>query len=473
MTEPGQEGSAVEVRGLVAALDWSTTPLGPMASWPPELRIAVDLMLGSAAQIVMFCGPELVAIYNDAYAPTIGTKHPRALGRPARESWAELWDDLEPMLRHVLSSGETLAARDRPFVIERGRGQERVYFDMSYSPVCDAHGQVLAVLCIVTETTERIRVQDVEKRLAAIMRSTSDAILGTDLEMIITSWNAGAEALYGYTAEEALGRSVFMLIPKKLHAAEHAIFDSIRRGEPVEPHETVRLRRDGTLVDVSLTVSPVYDGTGAIVGASKIARDISVKKDAERLQSVLVGELKHRIKNVLATVTAIARQTFGTEVGNKEAVTAFEERLGALSRALDLLTQESWQSSELGRIVEEALAPYDRRRFHIEGPVIDMAPQPAIGFALALHELATNAAKYGALCVETGQVRLTWDIDPDGTGFSVRWEERGGPPVTPPTRTGFGSLMIQRLLGSYLGGEVQLRYAPDGVVCEISAPLQP
>jgi PAS domain S-box-containing protein len=459
------------VRELVATLDWSATPLGPMALWPAELRSAVDIMLGAAAQIVMFCGSDLVAIYNDAYTSTIGNKHPQALGRPARENWAELWTDLEPMLRRVLSSGETIAAKDHPFVIERGRGSENVFFDISYSPVLDAGRQVLAVFCIVTETTERFRAQDIEKRLAAIMRSTSDAILGTDLAMTITSWNAGAEALYGYAAAEVLGRSVFILIPEHLHAAEHAIFDSISRGEPIDSHETVRLRRDGTLVDVSLTVSPIYDGAGTIVGASKIARDISAKKEAERLQGMLMGELKHRIKNVLATVTAIARQTFGAESGNREAVRAFEERLEALSGALDLLTQGSWNSSELGRIVEETLAPYDRARFHIEGPIIAIAPQPAIGLALALHELATNAAKYGALCVETGQVRLSWSLDRDGAGFSVRWQETGGPPVAPPTRRGFGSLMIQRLLGSYLGGEVQLKYEPSGVVCEISAPL--
>ena len=123
------------------------------------LKAAVSLMLPAKAQIVIFWGPELVALYNDAYAPTIGDKHPRALGRPARENWAELWDDLEPLLRRVLETGETVFAKDRPFYIERHGYPESVYFDISYSPVWDEAGKVGGVLCIVSETTERVVAQ--------------------------------------------------------------------------------------------------------------------------------------------------------------------------------------------------------------------------------------------------------------------------------------------------------------------------
>src|SRR5690348_6752731 len=126
---------------LIRTFAWSTTSLGPMAEWPAHLRSAVSLMLPAQAQIVLFWGPEFVAIYNDAYAPTIGEKHPRALGRPARENWSELWDDLEPLLRRVLETGETVFAKDRPFYIERHGYPENVYFDISYSPVRSATGE--------------------------------------------------------------------------------------------------------------------------------------------------------------------------------------------------------------------------------------------------------------------------------------------------------------------------------------------
>jgi len=149
-TNPGSSANSIEhefpsggeMGALIRSLDWSKSGLGPISAWPTPLKAAVRLMLPAKAQIVIFWGPELVALYNDAYAPTIGDKHPRALGRPARESWTELWDDLEPLLRRVLETGETVFAKDRPFYIERHGYPESVYFDISYSPVWDEAGKV-------------------------------------------------------------------------------------------------------------------------------------------------------------------------------------------------------------------------------------------------------------------------------------------------------------------------------------------
>jgi hypothetical protein len=150
---------------LIRALEWDKTSLGPIFAWPAHLKSTINLMLPAQAQIVLFWGPEFVALYNDAYAPTIGDKHPRALGRPARENWAELWDDLEPLLRRVLETGETVFAKDRPFYIERHGYPENVYFDISYSPVRDEAGKVGGVLCIVSETTERVVAQERQRLL--------------------------------------------------------------------------------------------------------------------------------------------------------------------------------------------------------------------------------------------------------------------------------------------------------------------
>ena len=155
-----------EVAALIRAFDWSATSLGPIVGWPTHLRSAVDLILPAKAQIVLFWGAEFIALYNDAYAPTIGQKHPTALGRPARENWAELWDDLEPLLRRVLDTGETVFAKDRPFYIERHGYPETVYFDISYSPVRDEAGGIGGVLCIVSETTERVVAQERQRLLA-------------------------------------------------------------------------------------------------------------------------------------------------------------------------------------------------------------------------------------------------------------------------------------------------------------------
>jgi signal transduction histidine kinase/CheY-like chemotaxis protein len=161
---------------LMAKLHASTSPLGPPADWSPSLRTTVGLMLRAEAQIVLFWGPDFVALYNDAYAPTIGKKHPRALGRPARENWAELWDDLGPLLEGVQSTGKTFLAKDRPFYLERSGYGETVYFDVSYSAVPEADGSVAGVLCVVSETTERVRAETALRESEARLRELNETL---------------------------------------------------------------------------------------------------------------------------------------------------------------------------------------------------------------------------------------------------------------------------------------------------------
>ncbi len=458
-----------EMARLIGSFDWSRTNVGSLCEWPPYLRSAVDVMLGANVQTVLFWGPQFLALYNDAYAPTIGDKHPHALGKPACEYWAELWTDLEPLLRRVLETGETVSAKDRPFYIERGRGPETVYFDISYSPVHGDDGAVAGVFCIVNETTELKRAQDIERQLAAIIASTDDAILSSDLDMTITSWNRGAERLYGYGADEMIGRSVLLLIPEDRSDEEHELFRKIGRGEHVPPYETKRRRRDGTFVDVSLTVSPIYGGAGEIVGASKIARDITGKKQFERFQAMAMGELKHRIKNILSTVTAIARQTFVNGEEERAAARTFDERLASLARAHDVLTSGNWEEADLRAVIDTALQPYSPDRFQINGPAISVGAHTVTALTLAFHELATNAAKYGALSQDGGRVSINWQEDQDASRFVLSWKEEGGPNVIAPTHRGFGSKLIERLLASELRGEVRLEFAPSGLICEVDA----
>jgi signal transduction histidine kinase len=173
-----------EMVGLIAACDWQASPLGPLQDWSAALRATVGLILPARAEIVMFWGSDYVAIYNDAYAPTIGNKHPHALGRPGREYWTELWDDLEPLLRGVRESGKTFSAKDRPFYIERHGVGETVYFDVSYSAVREADGSVGGVLCIVSETTARVRAQqqiaDINATLESRVNERTRQLLQTE-----------------------------------------------------------------------------------------------------------------------------------------------------------------------------------------------------------------------------------------------------------------------------------------------------
>jgi len=588
-----------EISRHIESGNWDQSILGPPSEWPACLKAAVNIMLPSKAQIVLFWGTDFVALYNEPYAPTIGQRHPRAFGRPAKENWSELWDDLEPLLRRVLETGETVAAKDRPFYIERHGYPETVYFDISYSAIRDEERIVRGVFCIVNETTDRVRadralqeseqrlravvsqsaagigqaslegqilhvnnrfceivgyeeqellgknikeitypddmaeqsrlftrlaetgesfdmekrfirkdgslvwvnntvsplrdsegrihqvaivsvditerkkVQQVEQQLASIIASSNDAILGIDFAMTITAWNAAAERLYGYAAEEIIGQSVLILVPDDRLAEEPVLLNRIKTGVAVEPYETKRRRKDGRLVDVLLSVSPIYDSAGKVVGASKIAHDITARKEAEQLQAVLVGELHHRVKNVFATVTAIARQTFSKEIEAQQAVAAFEARLSAMAHAHDLLAQGDWQRAELAAVVGQAVAPYPSERFDISGPPVLLHQKAVASLSLALHELGTNAAKYGALSVPTGIVSIKWNYDMDTGSLQFRWQESGGPDVAIPTRRGFGSRLVERLLAAEMNGKSTIIYDPGGVICQIEAVLLP
>jgi PAS domain S-box-containing protein len=203
--------------------------------------------------------------------------------------------------------------------------------------------------------------------------------------------------------------------------------------------------------------------------------DITERRAAEERQQLLINELNHRVKNTLATVQSIAAQTMRLAATTEEAQTSFESRLIALSRAHDVLTRETWDGASLYEIVAQAVEPYSNRgedRLHISGPYVRLLPRTALAFAMALQELATNAAKYGALSNEVGQVSIVWSVLPGAPPtLHVRWEEKAGPTVQPPTRRGFGSRLIERSLARDLDGNVAIEFAPGGVLCTIDAPL--
>ena len=324
------------------------------------------------------------------------------------------------------------------------------------------------------ENLQRGRAEDDVRRLASIIESSDDAIISKDLDGTITSWNSGAERLFGYSAAEAIGRPVTMLMPPDRIDEEPGIIARIRRGERIEHYDTVRKRKDGSPIDISLSVSPVKDAAGRIVGASKIARDITDRKRAEQQQQLLVGEIKHRIKNTLATVQAIARQTMkGAPEEERE---AFIARLMALADAHDLLTLERWNRAALRDVVDRALRPFQERhsaRILVQGPDdVWLDAQKASLLTMALHELATNAVKYGSLSNSYGIVRLQWGTPAgeDVQRVRISWREIGGPLVMMPERKGFGSFLIERALQGG-GGKTRLDFNPNGLTCVLEVPV--
>lgn len=304
--------------------------------------------------------------------------------------------------------------------------------------------------------------------LTAIVLSSDDAIISKSLDGIITSWNRAAERLFGYTAAEVIGQPISMLMPPERKNEMALILERIRRGERVDHFDTVRQRKDGTLIQVSLTVSPVHDAEGRLIGASKIARDVTERKRMEEQQKLLVAELNHRVKNTLATVQSIAKQTLTGKRTLEEARDLFLDRVHALAYSHEMLATSRWRGADLQALVEAAFQPYGMR-VALTGDALTLNPQATQILALALNELATNAAKHGALSRPEGRVEVAWSAA--GGLFRFVWRERGGPPVAVPTRHGFGRTLVESAVAHELCGTTRLDFLPEGVTYTIEAPL--
>jgi PAS domain S-box-containing protein len=307
--------------------------------------------------------------------------------------------------------------------------------------------------------------------LASIVEFSDDAIISTNLDSIITSWNKGAERLFGCLAEEVIGKPVTILIPPERHHENSVIIERIRRGDRVDHYETVRQRKDGNLIDISLTISPVRGMDGKVVGASAIARDITERKRSEAQISALAREAEHRAKNLLANVKAMIRLSQADTLGSfKEAI---EGRIEALANVHSLFAQSRWTGAELSSLIKQELSPYSgdgENRTRIDGPTVMLRPDHAQTIAVALHELATNAAKYGALSVAAGKVRVEWSRADADRQLVLRWTEAGGPPVKPPTRKGFGTNVMEAMIRGHVKGDVRLGWHAEGLACEITLP---
>lgn len=357
-------------------------------------------------------------------------------------------------------------------VAERPDGT-RQPFRSTPSLLRNAAGEVVGGLDLMSEVGDAESAALESQRLAAIVSSSEDAIVGKTLDGIVTSWNAAAGRIFGYTPEEMIGQSILRIIPEELRHEEARIIASLRRGERVEHFDTVRIRKDGGRVDVSLTISPIRDRAGRVVGASKIARDVTERRRAESLQRLLVDELNHRVKNTLAMIQAIASQSLRRASNPQDFVAAFNGRVQALARAHDLLVARRMEGAEMQDLVREQvmLGAPDARNIACDGPRVLLEARSAVQLALVLHELATNARKYGALAQASGRLAVTWTVQV-GTAreLHIDWVERGVPDLRAPRTGGFGTTLIERSLESN-GGTVRVRYGTDGLACHIRLPL--
>jgi PAS domain S-box-containing protein len=286
-------------------------------------------------------------------------------------------------------------------------------------------------------------------------------------------------SLAGYDREEVLGQSFDFLMVRPADPEALAQVEAVFASSSENDFEICFRRKDGSVFWAAVFISPILDKTGDVVQHFASFVDLSKHKQEEDRLRFLLGELNHRTQNTLATVQAIAVQTLrGT--ANKEVVDAFEGRILALSKAHSLLGRKDWETVSLRDLIDQILQPFglnNRRvtRFSVEGDEVRLQPKAALTLAMLFHELATNAAKHGALSNgAAGKIDVAWQVEPtpQGNRMRLRWQESGGPSVTPPGRKGFGSRLIEGGLAQDLGDEVRLNYEPPGVVCQIIMPVR-
>ena len=412
---------------------------------------------------------------NRAFVDLIGGRE--AIGRPFREVLPELeGQGFFELLDQVFQTGRPYLGRHMPARLRRDPDGplETRYADFVMQPLTDERGVVTGIFVEGHDVTEA--------KLTELALRESEAHYRTAIDLSPqTAWTATPDGMldsvgarwHDWTGTSGLGASWGEVMhPDDLDRSVTVWTRAVATGQPYDIEHRARMR-DGSYRWMHSRAYPRRDEAGRILKWYGTTEDIHDRKQGEIHQRLLINELNHRVKNTLATVQAIAAQTFKSAPGGEEARRTFEGRLMALAQAHDVLTRENWEGAELREIALEAVAAYRQEgdRFAFEGPELRLEPRAALSIAMALYELTTNAAKYGALSASGGRVAIRWEVRSEaGRRLVLRWEESGGPIVVPPSRGGFGTRLV-RSLASELGGTVDLAYAPTGVVCTVDAPL--
>lgn len=470
-----------EIVALLRRWTGQETELGAPSGWPPHLRDALQLILLSPSAMTLLWGERGLMFYNDSYSVIAGARHPATLGMSVFEAWPEVEAFNRAVMAEVFA-GQSSSYRDLPFVFYRTGTAEEVWLNVDYSPVLDEAGKVAGVLALVTETTERVHAEQAlrrrEQELAQVQKIGRVGGLEVDLRSGFRNRRSPEYLLIHGLPPEAAQEThedwVRRIHPEERHAVE-SHFRAAVQGTDTEYQAEYRIIRpsDGAVRWISATAQIERDADDKAIRLVGAHLDVTERKEAEAEQRLLMQELAHRVKNTLAMVQALASQTFRDAHSLEAAREIFGARLAALARAHDLLVGGRRADASVADIARSVIALQgDAARFRIEGGEVVLGPKAALALTLILHELTTNAVKYGALSNQTGIVTLNWGVD-DMEGvkqFRLRWQESGGPPVTPPSRRGFGTRLIERSFPAVRTGTASV-YLPAGLIFTLDAPF--
>jgi PAS domain S-box-containing protein len=409
---------------------------------------------------------------EETESPMLGRTDEDILSGPER-------DAITAIKRKVLESG-TPAEMEAWYELPEGR----VLLALHIETIRNLDGEVSGIRCAAADITRIRSLEGEQRRLAEELRNALHryeiALRGSNVTVFTQDrdlrYTSISNAFLGRRVDQIVGLTDHEVAPESDRARIVEMKNrALTTGEPVDAE--LRLRGLSASRWYDFHIEPLRDAEGKVVGLTCAAVDITDRKAGEEHLRLLMRELTHRSKNLLAVIQALARQT-SRHAGSLESfLDEFSARLQALSRSHDLLVQEEWHSASLRDLVRSQLGHYidrDDSQISIDGPNVHLKPEAAQSLGLALHELAVNAAKYGALSVPKGRVDVVWEQSGNGTGNGVviRWLERGGPEVEHPKKHGFGTLAIQRNLSRSLEADVDLSFAQDGVSCTITIPEQ-
>jgi PAS domain S-box-containing protein len=430
--------------------------------------------------ITILAGPHhTFEFVNQAYRKLFGQRD--YVGREVREVFPELaGQGFFEMLDQVWLTQERIVATGIPARLDLDDGEVReVFLDFIYEPVTNPNGEITGIFCEGHDVTEPRRataaLRESEEQLRLATEAAEVGLWDLDLVHDSLFWPPRVKAMFGISPDVPVSMADFYdgLHPEdreRTSAAFDAATDPDERAVYDVEYRTIG-KEDGLVRWVAAKGRAIFNAQGLCTRVVGTAMDITARKRADEHLRLMVLELNHRVKNNLATVQSIAAQTLRGTESLPAARTAFLDRITALAAAHDILTREQWDGAgplEIARGVLEALTGADGR-VSMQGPKLVLTPRTALALSMALHELGTNALKYGALSQPTGHVELRWSVA--GGELLLSWVERGGPPVKAPERRGFGSRLLERGLAAELNGSVELDYRPTGLECSIRAAL--
>lgn len=342
------------------------------------------------------------------------------------------------------------------------------WFLLRASAVCTADGRLSSITGMLIDLTERKLEELANAHLAAVVTSTPYPIICVDMSGLVTVWNEGAERTFGFAGSDMIGRPLTRIVPSDKTAELAEIWRYVFNGE-TRHWETERLHFDGRHVPVKVTAAPIFAPDGEVVGLSGIYEDRTEARASQERLNLLIRELHHRVRNTLATVQGIAGVTAAASETIEDFRDAFTRRIAALAATHLRLTEASQQSICVSDLIEQELGPFiTNDRVCTSGPRVELDSSIAPTLAMAIHELATNAMKHGALRSDAGSIEVAWNVQ-DGR-MRLNWSEHGAQIVALPTRRGFGAKLLDQVIPLQFGAPVVRSFAHDGIRVHIDMP---